>query len=250
MELQMTGLEKRMSKLFSNKGKLFVAAFDHPQIYGIMQGLENTPSLVASLRASEIDGFILNPGMVSHIRPQDFKNKLLVLRASVGGTMLTWDSYDGNYHQSIASAKHAAALDADAALFMFVLGGTRDKDSELELSRVCEEYHRLGIPVIAEVLNANYEKNNDTDFIASGARIAAELGADIIKAFYCKDFEKVTSQCPVPVILAGGPKEADITEVVKEVVSKGAKGLAFGRNLFQSDDIKGLIKDLDRALRK
>ena len=67
--------------------------------------------------------------------------------------------------------------------------------------------------------------------------------------FYCKDFEKVTSNCPVPVILAGGPKDGDITEVVREVVAKGVKGLAFGRNLFQAEDIRALIKDLDKALR-
>ncbi|MBP5162187.1 MAG: hypothetical protein ILP16_04340 [Spirochaetales bacterium] len=245
----MTGLERRMARLFANKGKLFVAAFDHPQIYGIMDGLQNTPDLVAYLKRTRLDGFSLNPGMVSHISPRAMDDKVLVLRASVGGTMLTYDSYDGNYHQSIASAELAASLDADAALFMFVLGGTRDKDTELELARVCEQYHRLGIPVIAEVLNADYTKNNETDFIASGARIAAEIGADIIKAFYCKDFEKVTSNCPVPVILAGGPKDADITAVVREVVSKGAKGLAFGRNLFQAEDIKGLVRDLDLALR-
>ena len=245
----MTGLERRMARLFANKGKLFVAAFDHPQIYGIMDGLQDTPGLVSSLKRTKLDGFILNPGMVAHVPARAMDDKVLVLRASVGGTMLTYDSYDGNYHQSIASAELAASLGADAALFMFVLGGTRDKDTELELARVCEEYHKLGIPVIAEVLNADYTKNNETDFIASGARIAAEIGADIIKAFYCKDFEKVTSNCPVPVILAGGPKDADITAVVREVVSKGAKGLAFGRNLFQAEDIKGLVRDLDAALR-
>ena len=245
----MTGLERRMARLFANKGKLFVAAFDHPQIYGIMDGLQDTPGLVSSLKRTKLDGFILNPGMVAHVPARAMDDKVLVLRASVGGTMLTYDSYDGNYHQSIASAELAASLGADAALFMFVLGGTRDKDTELELARVCEEFHKLGIPVIAEVLNADYTKNNETDFIASGARIAAEIGADIIKAFYCKDFEKVTSNCPVPVILAGGPKDADITAVVREVVSKGAKGLAFGRNLFQAEDIKGLVRDLDAALR-
>ena len=245
----MTGLERRMARLFANKGKLYVAAFDHPQIYGIMDGLQDTPGLVSSLKRTKLDGFILNPGMVAHVPARAMDDKVLVLRASVGGTMLTYDSYDGNYHQSIASAELAASLGADAALFMFVLGGTRDKDTELELARVCEEYHKLGIPVIAEVLNADYTKNNETDFIASGARIAAEIGADIIKAFYCKDFEKVTSNCPVPVILAGGPKDTDITAVVREVVSKGAKGLAFGRNLFQAEDIKGLIRDLDAALR-
>ena len=160
-----------------------------------------------------------------------------------------YQSYDNDLHQSIASAELAARLGADAALFMFVLNGKRDKECELELARVCEDYHRFGIPVIAEVLNSDYTMNNDTNFIASGARIAAEIGADVIKAFYCKDFDTVTSNCPVPVILAGGPKDADITAVVREVVSKGVKGLAFGRNLFQADDIRSLVKDLDRALR-
>lgn len=247
----MTGLEKRVARLFANEGKLFVAAFDHPQIYGIMKGLENTPDLVQSLKDTELDGFILNPGMVSHIKTSSMEDKLLVLRASVGGTMIgeNYKSYDNDLHQCIASAELAARLGADAALFMFVLNGQADKESQLELSRVCESYHRVGIPVIAEVLNADFTMNNDTTFIASGARIAAEIGADVIKAFYCKDFEVVTSNCPVPVILAGGPKDGDITEVVKEVVAKGVKGLAFGRNLFQSEDIRTLVKDLNGALR-
>lgn len=247
----MTGLERRTARLFANKGKLFVAAFDHPQIYGIMDGLQNTPELVKSLKDTALDGFILNPGMAGQVYSRAMDDKLLVLRASVGGTMIgdNYASYDGDLHQSIASAELAARLGADAALFMFVLNGKRDKECQLELARVCEDYHRLGIPVIAEVLNSDYKMNNDTTFIASGARIAAEIGADVIKAFYCKDFEKVTSNCPVPVILAGGPKDGDITEVVREVVAKGVKGLAFGRNLFQAEDIRALIKDLDKALR-
>ena len=247
----MTGLEKRTARLFANNGKMFVAAFDHPQIYGIMDGLENTPALVDSLAGSGLDGFILNPGMTQRVKASSMAGKLLVLRASVGGTMIgdRWESYDNDLHQSIASAELAAELGADAALFMFVLNGKRDKECQLELASVCESYHRFGIPVIAEVLNADYTMNNDTNFIASGARIAAEIGADVIKAFYCRDFEAVTSNCPVPVILAGGPKDADISAVVKEVVSKGVKGLAFGRNLFQSEDIRALIADLNGALR-
>lgn len=243
----MNGIEKRMARLFANKGKLFVAAFDHPQIYGTMEGLENTPQLVHKLKNSRVDGFILNPGMIKHIDASDFSKKVLVLRASVGGTML--GKVYSDLHESISSAQQASEMGADAALVMFVLGGSHDKESQLELARVCEEYHAYGIPVIAEVLHDDYTKNNDTDFIASGARIAAEMGADIIKAFYCKDFEKVTSNCPVPVILAGGPKEQKIEDTVREVVAKGAKGLAFGRNIFQCEDPAKMIASLDEALR-
>lgn len=244
----MTGIQRRMAKLLKNDSKLFLAAFDHPQIYGTMDGLENTPKLVESLKDSEVDGFILNPGMFARICPASVENKVLVLRGSVGGTMLGTTYSD--VHYGISSAQLAAELDADAVLIMFVIGGSKDMESEIELARVCEDYHKLGIPVIAEVLAADYTKNNDSSLIASGARIAAELGADMIKAFYCTEFDKVTSNCPVPVILAGGPKDTDIKAVVKEVVSKGAVGLAFGRNIFQSEDVKKTIKELDGALRK
>lgn len=237
-----------MAKLLKNDGKLFLAAFDHPQIYGTMEGLENTPELVKDLKNTELDGFILNPGMFARICPKSVDDKVLVLRGSVGGTMM--GSVYSDVHYGIASPELAAQLDADAVLVMFVISGSKDLESEVELARVCEEYHKLGIPVIAEVLSADFSKNNDSSVVASGARIAAELGADMIKAFYCPDFDKVTSNCPVPVILAGGPKDADIVSVVKEVVSKGAVGLAFGRNIFQSKDIKKTIKELNGALRK
>ncbi|MBR4427606.1 MAG: hypothetical protein IKS77_07855 [Spirochaetales bacterium] len=244
----MTGIQRRMAKLLKNDGKLFLAAFDHPQIYGTMEGLENTPDLVKDLKNTELDGFILNPGMFARICPKSVDDKVLVLRGSVGGTMM--GTVYSDVHYGIASAELAAQLDADAVLVMFVIGGSKDMESEIELARVCEEYHKLGIPVIAEVLAADYTKNNDSSLVSSGARIAAELGADMIKAFYCPDFDKVTSNCPVPVILAGGPKDADIVSVVKEVVSKGAVGLAFGRNIFQSKDIRKTIKELNGALRK
>ena len=237
-----------MAKLLKNDGKLFLAAFDHPQIYGTMEGLENTPDLVKDLKNTELDGFILNPGMFARICPKSVDDKVLVLRGSVGGTMM--GTVYSDVHYGIASPELAAQLDADAVLVMFVIGGSKDMESEIELARVCEEYHKLGIPVIAEVLAADYTKNNDSSLVSSGARIAAELGADMIKAFYCPDFDKVTSNCPVPVILAGGPKDADIVSVVKEVVSKGAVGLAFGRNIFQSKDIRKTIKELNGALRK
>ncbi|MDD2231731.1 MAG: hypothetical protein PHO44_02700 [Sphaerochaetaceae bacterium] len=243
----MTGLDRRMAKLLANKGKLFLAAFDHPQIYGVMKGLEDTPALVKDLKDSRLDGFILNPGMVSHVCPKSMDDKLLVLRASVGGTMFSKNYSD--CHELIASPERAIELGSDAALVMFVLGGEHDQQSQVELSRVVEEYHEYGIPVIAEVLAADYEKNNDTEFIANGARVAAELGADMIKAFYCEGFERVVSNCPVPVILAGGPKGTDIVDTAKTIVAKGAVGFAFGRNIFQDPDPKALIRKLDEVLR-
>lgn len=243
----MTGLDRRMARLLANKGKLFLAAFDHPQIYGAMKGLENTPELVSKLQDSKLDGFILNPGMVLRVCPKSMENKLLVLRGSVGGTMLGTSYSD--CHEQIASAEQAVQLGADAVLVMLVLGGEHDQESQMVLASIVEEYHEYGIPVIAEVLSADFDKNNDPNFIKNGARIAAELGADMIKAFYCERFEDVVANCPVPVILAGGPKGTDIVDVAKKIVEKGAVGFAFGRNLFQDSNPKDIIERLDGVLR-
>lgn len=243
----MTGLERNMARLFNHDGKLFLAAFDHPQIYGAMYGLENPYTTIAKVMDTPIDGFILNPGIMAHAESSIAASKKMVLRASEGGTMM--GSTYADDHAVIASPMQAISLGADAILVMLVLGGSHDKESMETLSHAVDAFHAYSIPVIAEVLAADYTKNNDPEFIRNGARIGAELGADVIKAFYCTDFKSVVDNCPVPVILAGGPKEADIVEIARSVVRDGAKGFAFGRNIFQSEDPRKAINALEQVLR-
>ena len=87
--------------------------------------------------------------------------------------------------------------------------------------------------------------------IASGAfdflvgRIAAELGAQMVKTYYCEDFEKVVKSCPVPLVIAGGPKlktELDVLKLAHSAIASGAKGVDMGRNIWQSSNPIGMIK--------
>ena len=87
-------------------------------------------------------------------------------------------------------------------------------------------------------------------FFANGLRMAAELGADVVKAFYTENFDTVVANCPVPIILAGGPKGSDIFDTAAAAVKAGVKGFCFGRNLFQSEDKLERIARLDRILRE
>lgn len=243
----MTGLERNRTTLMNNKGKLFLAAFDHPQIYGVMPGLEKPFETIDRTLESPIDGYILNPGIMGAVDPEKIKSKKMVLRASQGGTMMATSFPD--CHSVMVSPKQAINLGADAILIMLVLGGDHDRESMLEVARAVDAFHEYSIPVMAEVLAADYTKNNDSDFIRNGARVAAELGADFVKAFYCDDFRAVVEGCPVPVVLAGGPKDTDICKVARTVVDDGAAGFAFGRNIFQNEDPVGLIQKLDGILR-
>ena len=68
-------------------------------------------------------------------------------------------------------------------------------------------------------------------------RIAAELGARVVKTYWCKDFDKVTEGCPVPVVVAGGPKcktELEVFEFVYDGMQRGAIGINLGRNVWQN----------------
>ncbi|MDY0289004.1 MAG: hypothetical protein RBR15_09300 [Sphaerochaeta sp.] len=243
----MNGLERNKSTLMNHKGKLFLAAFDHPQIYGVMQGLEHPITAIKRIIDTDIDGFILNPGIFQLIDAPLVQNKKLVLRASLGGTMMGTAFSD--YHSIMVSPQQASDLGCNAVLIMLVLGGAHDKESMTDVARAIDAFHQYSIPVMVEVLHADFKKNNDTVFIRGGARIAAELGADFVKAFYCEDFASVVAGCPVPIVLAGGPKEANILDIARIVIDAGAVGFAFGRNLFQSENPVKVVTDLSKILR-
>jgi putative autoinducer-2 (AI-2) aldolase len=85
----------------------------------------------------------------------------------------------------------------------------------------------------------------DARYLALSSRIAAELGARVVKTYWCEDFGKVTRGCPVPVIMAGGPQvdtELKVFEFVYDGMQKGAIGVNLGRNIWQSDFPVAMIK--------
>lgn len=242
----MDGLRRNVGKLFAPDGKLFLAAFDHPQVYGALQGLERPQEAIGLTSAPGLDGYIINPGLANILDEKTLYGKKLVLRASIGGTAMGGSFPD--WHKLVCSPTQALRWGADAVLVMLVLGGSHDQESMEQVAKTARIFHRFSIPVIAEVLAADFGRNNDTELVRNGARIGAELGADIIKAFYCEDFHSVVANCPVPVLLAGGPKEAGIEDIARSALDAGAAGFAFGRNIFQAEDPAMAVRLVCRIL--
>lgn len=241
----MNGLKRNVAKLFSNKGRLLALAMDHAQ-GGLMPGLEDPRALLRARAGSRLDGFLVNVGLADEMARPELVNKKLLLRAGFGGTMLA-ESFT-NVHRNHVSPETALALGADAVVMMMTLGGD-DFRSIQDAAAAIDGFHGLGIPVIAEILCRDFSKTATFDIQANGARVAAELGADVVKAFFTPDFRQVVARCPVPVVLAGGPKDRDILDVAREALDCGVKGFAFGRNLFQADRQDELIDCLDAILR-
>ena len=100
---------------------------------------------------------------------------------------------------------------------------------------LCDEGQRYGMPVLA-VTAVGKEVTRDARYLGLACRIAAELGAQIVKTYYCHDFEKVVGGCPAPVVIAGGRKieERDALRLASNAVASGAVGVDMGRNIFQS----------------
>jgi DhnA family fructose-bisphosphate aldolase class Ia len=240
------GLRRNTERLFDHGGKLFLMAMDHAQ-GGLTDGLEDIRGKAIYHADTEIDGFILNVGLAPIMgEEKKLLGKKLALRTSFGGTMMA--SEFTSVHLNHVSPENALALGADAVVMMFSIGGD-DYKSGQALARDIDAYHRFSIPVIVEILGYDYEKTQTYDVQANGARVAAELGADVVKVFFTEKFDRIVSQCPVPVILAGGPRGSDIIDTAQEAVRDGVRGFAFGRNLFQSENSLELAARLGKILR-
>ncbi len=242
----MGGLRRNVARLFGERGRLFVLAMDHAQ-GGIVPGLERPLELMTRLAASAVDGFILNVGLAPRMGEPPFLRKKLVLRSSFGGTMLSDGACEA--HANHASPATALRLGADAVLMMFPVGGADHRALQAAAADI-DAYHALEIPVIAEIISPDFQKWASPEVQLNGARVAAELGADVVKAFYVEGFERVVGNCPVPVILAGGPKDRDALDLARAALAAGAKGLAFGRNLFQSPEPERVAAELDALFAK
>ena len=238
------GIARNREGLFNDRGLVFLLALDHAQS-GVTPGLERSWELMDRLSDSALSGFILNVGLAGRMAGPRFLRKKLVLRTSFGGSALASDY--ATSHSNHVSPETALALGADAVLMMAVMGGS-DYLGLQEMAADIDAYHQLSIPVIVEILAADFSKTNSFEVQYNGARVAAELGADVVKAFYIEGFDKVTAACPVPVILAGGPKDRDIAQVARQALNEGARGFAFGRNIFQAEDPKAVVNKLGTLL--
>jgi putative autoinducer-2 (AI-2) aldolase len=91
----------------------------------------------------------------------------------------------------------------------------------------------------------------DTRYLALACRICAEFGASVVKTYYCDNFEKVTGGCPVPVVIAGGPKtdsELEVFQFVYDGMQRGAIGVNLGRNIWQNDSPVGMARALQALI--
>jgi DhnA family fructose-bisphosphate aldolase class Ia len=237
----------RRARLFRPDGRAVVVALDHGQFKGSMPGLESMPEIVRRVADGGADGIILNPGAVESVAAILAGRCALIVRVT-GASSDANPAFD--YHRRILSVRDAVALGADAVIAMGFLGGPGEAASLALLAEIAASCRHFGMPLVAEMLVADPKKFNDVPSIAVGARVAYELGADVVKAYGAGEpqFAEIPKSSPLPVLVAGGAASTDPAEMARRAVTQGAAGVAFGRTVFGTPDPTAVVRDLVKVV--
>jgi len=233
------GMQNRLARILDPQtGKTVMLAFDHGYFQGPTSGLERIDLNIAPL--SELaDALMCTRGALrTSISPATQAG--LVLRASGGPSILK----DLSDEYTAMAIEDAVRINADAIAVQVFIGGEHESRSVRNLTTLVDAGYDTGIPVLG-VTAVGKELTRDSRYLGLATRIIAELGAQLVKTYYCEEgFEDVVAGCPVPVIMAGGKKlpELDALTMASNAVRAGAAGVDMGRNIFQSANPKAMMR--------
>ncbi len=240
------GLKNRLSRIimpYSGRGVML--AVDHGYFLGPTERLEAPRKTIQPL-LPYADSLMLTRGILRTSVDPKFPIPI-VLRVSGGASII---SKDLSNEKITTSVKEAIKLNVTALALSIFVGAQYEHESLVNLGRLVDEGEEYGIPVLAVTAVGKELEKRDARYLSLACRIAAEFGAHIVKTYYCENFEKVVNSCPVPVIIAGGPKlanELDALQLTYDAIQAGAAGVDMGRNIWQSDHPVAMIKAV-RAL--
>src|ERR671918_260490 len=233
------GMKNRMSKIIRPEdGRCLMLAVDHGYFLGPTEGLE-IPSRTIKPLLPYADSLMITRGILrTSVNPST--EVPIVLRVS-GGTSIVGE--DLSNETISTSIEEAIKLNASCLALSIFVGSKYEHQTLSNLSKLVDEGEKYGIPVLA-VTAVGKEMARDSRYLGLSCRIAAELGAHLVKTYYCEKFEEVVEGCPVPVIIAGGKKlpEKDALNLTFNAIRDGASGVDMGRNIWQSDQPVEMIQ--------
>ena len=233
------GMKNRLSRIFNKEsGKTVMLAVDHGFFQGPTTGLRDLGKTVTPLLPFADSLMITRGGIRNWV--DSSLDKPIVLRVS-GGTSILKELSNEIITTDI---EDALRMNASAITCSIFIGGEYEKQSIANLAACVNFGEKYGIPVLA-VTAVGKEMVRDARYLGLACRIAVEIGAHMVKTYYCEGFSEVVEACgKTPVIIAGGKKidERDALQMAHDAVGAGASGVDMGRNIFQSSNPVGMIK--------
>jgi putative autoinducer-2 (AI-2) aldolase len=239
------GMKNRLARIFrSESGRTVMLAIDHGYFQGPTTGLERVDLGIVPI-VPYADALMVTRGILRSTIPPTHRGGV-VLRAS-GGPSILKELSDERVAVDMADA---ARLDVHAVAVQVFVGGEHETQSVANMTALVDAGYRYGIPVLG-VTAVGKELTRDARYLGLATRICAELGAQVVKTYYCAEgFERVTAGCPVPIVMAGGKKlpELEALEMAYRAVQEGAAGVDMGRNIFQSDSPAAMIQAVGKVV--
>ncbi len=228
------GMQNRLARILQpDDDRTVMLAVDHGYFLGPMASLEQ-PALTIEPLIDHADALMLTRGVLrTSVDPRT--HTPIVLRVS-GGVSIAGEALENE--GLVTSIEDAMRLSACAVALQLFVGTPYERQTILNLGQLVNEGERVGMPVLAVTAVGRELEKREARYLALCCRIAAETGARLVKTYYCDGFDKVAGGCPVPVIIAGGPKmdtELDVFQVTYDALQAGAAGVDMGRNIWQHE---------------
>lgn len=242
------GLSNRLSRLIKHDGRCFFLPIDHGYFLGPTQRLEKPAETIKPLLRWADALFCTRGVLRSCIKPEI--KVPIILRVSGGTSIIGEDLANEALTTSI---EEILRLNVSAVGISVFIGSKYERQTLKNLSKLVNECERYGIPVMAVTAVGKELEKRDARYLALCCRICAELGASVVKTYWCEDFDQVTAGCPVPVVMAGGPKcetELEVFQFVYDGIQKGAIGINLGRNVWQHPHPVAMMRALYSVVHK
>ena len=235
------GMKNRMAKLIRPEtGRAVWLAMDHGYFLGPVKKLERPGETVKPL-IPYADAIMLTRGILRNCI--DAQNSPPVILRVSGGNSIVGEEL--SREAITTSIEEAIRLNVSAVAFSIYVGAKYEHQTLMGLSELVNQAQGYGMPVLAVTAVGKELAKRDARYLSLSCRIAAELGAQMVKTYYCDGFEKVAEYSPVPLVIAGGPKlktETDALQLAYDALQRGAAGVDMGRNIWQSNNAVAMIQ--------
>lgn len=215
-------------------------ACDHGYFMGPTHRLEEPQKTILPL-LPHADALAVTRGILRNSVDPKWSTPI-ILRVSGGTSIMREDLSDEGM---ITSMQDAIRLNVSAVALSIFVGTAHEKQTLLNLAKLVDEGEEFGMPVLAITAVGKELEKRDARYLSLCCRIAAEIGCHMVKTYYCDGFSKVVQGCPVPLVVAGGPKlktEVDAFEIAYNALQEGAIGVDMGRNIWQNDYPLAMIR--------
>lgn len=243
----MYGKNVRMERIMDRKtGNFVIVPMDHGISIGPAPGLVDLRATVDAVANGGATAVLMHKGVVKYSYRASGLDIGLILHLSASTDL----GVTSNSKVLVATVEEAIKMGADAVSLHINVGAETEPEMLGDLGYISKECQEWGMPllVMAYPRGSKIKNSFDKDLVAHSARVATEIGADVVKCSYTGDidsFKEIVKGTLAPVVIAGGPKmssDKEILTMVRDSLDAGGKGVSIGRNIFQHKDVEGMTR--------